>query len=245
LEVTVTMATTFPITRSLVPPQTEGPAGFTRTEQKLTSGLPARIQLTPDLTLVLTVPTGLASTWVELDPNLVVSQSFDQTMALPNGSQHALAGVDRTAVRLILVRGTDVVGTLPLVAGRRARLADDKGTLLELIVLGWEIRAGTVKGPGDFGSSIRLAWRDSSAGVDRFLAPPVSPTILSRLKNRSRGASELGSGLRRLPAGYGPTPPPVPPAEIVVIDVELVDLEYVDEPQPPEEIDYYYTYEVS
>lgn len=236
------MATTFPITRYLVPPQTEGPAGFTRTEQKLTSGLPARIQLTPDLTLVLTVPTGLASTWVELDPNVVVSQSFDQTIALPNGPQHALAGVDRAPVRLILLRDTELVGTLPLVAGRRARLASASGALVELIVIGWEIRAGTVKGPGDFGSSIRIAWRDSSVGVDRFLPPPVSPTILSRLKDRSRGASELGSGLRRLPAGYGPQPTPVAPPEIVVVDVELVDLEYLL--PPPEQMDFYYTYEV-
>jgi hypothetical protein len=130
------------------------------------------------------------------------------------------------------------------VAGRWFRVPSGgdaaSGAALELIVVGWEIRAGTVKGAGDFGSSIRLFWRDVASGTDRFLPPAISPNILSRLRDRSRGASELGSNLRRLPAGYGPPPPPPPPFEPSELDIDLVDERYYRR----YDVDYYTTYEV-
>jgi hypothetical protein len=231
------MTTPFPITRYLVPPQTLAPTGLARLDQPLTGGLPARIALSPDLALVLTLTTGLVASWLDLDPSVVISQSADQTRPLSGESQ---PDVLRSAMRLFVLRSNEIVGSLPLVAGREARLASSTGALVDLIVLGWEIRAGTVKGPGDYGSTISLAWRDAAAGSDRFLPPPISPTILSRLKDRLRGTSELGAGLSRLPAGYGPPRPPVAPMEILVLDVEL-ELDYVNVLPQPEIA--YYTYE--
>jgi hypothetical protein len=82
------MAQAFPIERYLVPRTVAGPPGFTKVEQPLRAGLPAAITLSPELSLVLTITTGLVKTWLELDPDIVVTQSFDQTIALPEGPEH-------------------------------------------------------------------------------------------------------------------------------------------------------------
>jgi hypothetical protein len=218
----------FPIERLLVPAAVEGPSGFTKVEQRLVAGLPATIALSGELSLVLTIPTGLANTLRDIDPHAVVTQSFVQTIALPAGPRGEIAAVDRTPARLMLVRSGVQLGSVPLVAGLRLRLPTIGSVVVELIVLGWEIRAGSLRGAGDFGSSIRFVWRRADSALDRFLPPPISPNILSRLRDRSRGASELGTGVRRLPAGYGLGPPPAPEAEAVeqIEMLKFVELEY-------------------
>jgi hypothetical protein len=55
------------------------------------------------------------------------------------------------------------------------------GIRIELVVLGWQIRAGSLRGPGDFGSRIELAWRIADRAADEFSPPPVSARVLERL----------------------------------------------------------------
>lgn len=57
----------------------------------------------------------------------------------------------------LLVPGGREPSQLPLVAGLVQRVASPIGEL-ELAITGWDIRAGTVRGPGDFGSWFEVAW---------------------------------------------------------------------------------------
>lgn len=172
-----------PVSRYLVPdapPQPEA-AGFTRIRQSIPAGLPLVIPLGEGLRLVLVVPTGLATTWRDADPTAVVTQSAPEQGA---HDPQAPAPLPRVPGRLMLLAQGDVLESVALAAARRARLPDtgrsDIGVRIELIVLGWEIRAGSLRGPGDVGSWIEIAWRRADQAADEFSAPPVSPDVLER-----------------------------------------------------------------
>lgn len=95
------------------------------------------------------------------------------------------AAVERAPVRVLLRRGSSLVASVPLVAGLR-RLVPDVGdpalgTVIELALIGWDIRAGSLRGAGDFGSRIDLAWRRADAAVEQFEPPPLSPRVAQRL----------------------------------------------------------------
>jgi hypothetical protein len=54
------------------------------------------------------------------------------------------------------------------------------GALVEIVVLAWEIRAGTVRSGGDVGSRISLAWRDASRAPEQFSPDPIHPRVAAR-----------------------------------------------------------------
>jgi hypothetical protein len=86
-------------------------------------------------------------------------------------------------VRLFVLRGDQVLGSLPLVLGYRGRVANDglpPGVQLEVVALAWELRAGTLRGPGDSGARLALAWRRVDAAADAFAPPPVHPRVRAR-----------------------------------------------------------------
>jgi hypothetical protein len=95
---------------------------------------------------------------------------------------------------------------VPLVVGRRRLLPDggrhEHPMRIELAVLGWDIRAGSLRGPGDFGSRIRLAWRSADRSVELFSTPPVVPHILPRLPVAFRMQSVLGLKLPKVLARF-------------------------------------------
>jgi hypothetical protein len=173
-----------PVARELTPgPDLTPPTGFTVVEEPLVDGLPQRVPLGGDLVAVLTVPTGLAHTWLDADPAEPVSRSGGEFVPGAEAGDVPTGAVDRPPVRLFVLEGDRVLGSLPLVAGRRDRVGHDgrpPGVRLDVVVLDWEVRAGTLRGPGDAGARLALAWRRADAAANAFAAPPVHPRVRAR-----------------------------------------------------------------
>jgi hypothetical protein len=182
------MMAPIPVSRYLVPDQPISvPDGFTLVDQSLSTGLPFTLPLFRDLSLTLVVPTGLAVQWRDADALAVVSRSDDQIA--PEAAQAdpaTLGAVDRAPARFILLQSGVVVASVALVAGLRHLLpdsADATGAAIELAIVSWDVRAGNVRGDGDFGSRIRFGWREADQAVDAFTPPEINPHILSRLQD--------------------------------------------------------------
>jgi hypothetical protein len=184
-----------PIARYLVPdvpPQVETDARFTRVRERVPAGVPHVIALAEGLRLVLVVPTGLAAAWRDADPVAVVTESASEHAA---HDAAAATPPPRVPARLVLQDAREVLASVPLVAHRRLWLPDsggsDHGVRIELVVLGWDIRAGSLRGPGDVGSWIEIAWRIADRASAEFSAPRVSPDVLERLPKKKPPAMEV------------------------------------------------------
>lgn len=183
----------FPIESYLVPADSPAPdPSLTTVVSTLLTGLPQTIQLDQDASLVLLVPSGLASTWRDADPSALVSTSADELSPGAPDPAAPVGAVDRAAPRLVVQRRGTTVASLPLVAGARRSVPDSgkEGELLELMVVGWEIHAGTLTGPGDFGARLELAWRRADRAATTFAPPPTNPQLLGRLGGEQRLESE-------------------------------------------------------
>jgi hypothetical protein len=161
--------------------------GFVLVDDRITQGLPHRIPLPGELSLLLVVPTGLATAWRDAAPNAVVSSSRDQltprgarASASDTGSRPRPATQGQPLVeplplaapaRLVVRRARAIAGAVPLAAGCRVVLPDadaQPGVRIELIVREWDIRAGSLRGPGDVGSRIVVAFRRIDLGTAIF-----------------------------------------------------------------------------
>ena len=169
------------VQRFLVP--AAAPVGFVRLGLRLLGGLPVTIPLDEEVALVIVVPTGLAAAWREADPTSVVSRSTPELtpVAAPVGGNRAPARL------LVRVEGA-IVGSVPLVANLHRRLPDDAARV-EVMVISWDLRAGSLRGPGDVGSRLELAWRRTDQGTDLFAPPPLHPALLARLDHTFRDDS--------------------------------------------------------
>jgi hypothetical protein len=182
-----------PVDRELTgDPDLAAPAGFTLVDEPLVDGLPHRVALGSDFTAVLAVPSGLALTWRDADPIEPVTSSGTGLLPVA-GVLVDSPDVGELLARLFIIRDDAVLGALPLVLGLRARVPDDgvgeSGVQLELIVMSWEIRAGSMRGPGDFGARFSFAWRRLMPAPDLFTTAPVHPRV------RARGALTTAGGL--------------------------------------------------
>jgi hypothetical protein len=198
----------FPIQRYLTPPpETAGTPlvaeGFTLVDERITSGLPyvmpleAPGGLPAELTLFL--PNGLAHTWREIDPATVVSLGASELAGHDPEAPAETAG--RAPLWLRLRLGGVPAAVSPVVVGRRGFLPEGDraqpppdlgGVRVEVVVLDWALYAGTVRGAGDYGSFIKLAWRRADQAVARFSTPPVNPHVIRRLPPEQKMESELG-----------------------------------------------------
>jgi hypothetical protein len=174
-----------PVLGYLVPPvDLLAPEGFTRLETNLPAGLPATIELDREVSLVLTLPTGLAMPWREVGAADVVATAADDLAPVPM-PQPPRDPVAEAPLRLQVRRGTTVVASSPLGVGARLRLPDSgdpaAGALVEIVLLDWVVRAGSVRGAGDVGSRLVLAWRRADQAVDQYSEPPVNPYFEPRL----------------------------------------------------------------
>lgn len=163
-----------PLDRELTPPLVVPPPGMTPLEIRLTAGLPHAIALDGLLTLSLVMPTGVAVWWRDADPLALVDRGRvgDQD----NRADPAAA----PPLRLVLRRGGQRLGIAPLVAGQTLWLPRaGTGAVIRFMVLEWELRAGTLKGAGDVGSRIRLAWAHAGRAPNGFELPAV-PRVLAR-----------------------------------------------------------------
>jgi hypothetical protein len=169
-----------PMAGHLVPAQAPAlPPSFTLVQQPLTAGLPFTFALDAHWSVTLRYPTGVMLPWLDADPHAVASSDASERAA-----PAAAAGVTlRDPVRVAVARNGATRAVVPLSAGRRALVVDDgvRPAALEIVIERWTIAAGTVCGPGDFGSSLALAWRDASAAIDVFATPPLQPLVVLRL----------------------------------------------------------------
>jgi hypothetical protein len=86
----------------------------------------------------------------------------------------------------VVVRGTGgvLIGVVPLIVGVVRAVGDsggDDGVPVKIIVLAFDIRAGNMRGPGDWGGRITLGWRRADRGTNAFEPPPLNPYVLPRL----------------------------------------------------------------
>jgi hypothetical protein len=166
-------------------------AGMERRVETLTGGLAQVIALDRDVSLLLLVPNGLATAWRDADPAQPVSSSAPQLAPASPGADEPVGRVDQAAPRLVVTMAARTLGSVALVAGMRRSVPDSGGggEVVELAILGWELHAGTLRGAGDFGSRLELAWRRSDRAGDTFQPPPPNPQLLARL---ATGAGEAG-----------------------------------------------------
>lgn len=173
-----------PINRYLVPVEPPPlPPGSEIVDHALLNGLPHELALGAGATALLIAPSGVAITWRDADPTVVISAGGDSFR--PNDpAQAALDPLTRPPARL-LVRRSDgsLLGALPLVAQVPFALPlgeAETGPGLELILLFWDVRAGNLRGPGDFGGRIRLAWRRIDQAAASFAPRPPHPLLAFR-----------------------------------------------------------------
>lgn len=160
-------------------PSTHTPDGFTVVDQQIAGAVPLRIRLFADVVLVLVVPTGLGRQWRDFEPRDIVATGVSEREPLDPADPPAEAPA-RAAARLYLERGTTTRGVVPLAAGLRTAIDAGDDTFVELVVLAWEMRAGTVTTGGDVGSRITLAWRDAARAPTQFSPDPIHPRVAAR-----------------------------------------------------------------
>lgn len=189
------MTLPMPVLRYLTPATVLSPPdGFTVVEEPIVQGLPHFIRLSGDLRLALLVPTGLIRSWLDADPTQVISSSGPETQAWQPGQVEPFGSVAEPATRLVLMENNSVIASTALTAGQLITLPQTgaASVRVSIMVLDWDLRAGSMRGPGNFGSRIRLAWRAADAAVPHFSMPPVNPVLLQRLLLKFRIESVLG-----------------------------------------------------
>lgn len=190
------MNTDLAILARLNPAAAVAPAeGGTLLDQPIRAGLPHQVALGPRLRGLLVLPTGLARPWLDLPAGTVVSAAAD--------APDEAAPFGRAAPRLRVQRDKVTIAVLPLVPGLVQEVADAAGVVpLQVQVLDWLLHAGTVRGPGDFGSFLRLAVRAADKGADVFGPLPPSDFVIQRLppaeRIESRGGRTVDWRSRRL-----------------------------------------------
>jgi len=133
------------------------PAGFAYLRSTLPGGLPAEVALADSWRLVVVVPTGHARPWLDADPRSIVASSTREHAAF-DGGVNAPAPA---ATRMVVMRGSAVLGAIPMVVGVRTRMTSDvpSPSLLEVVPLSWEITAAAMVGGVNASIRIELAWR--------------------------------------------------------------------------------------
>ncbi|BCB74857.1 hypothetical protein Pflav_012670 [Phytohabitans flavus] len=150
------------------------PEGATLVDSRITQGVPHAIPLDGGFSLLLVVPTGLATAWLAAPPTAVVTSSrpaLAAAAAEPAPGDPLRPGAP---ARLVVLRAGAVAGAVPLVAGLRAVVPEadsSTGTRIEVLVREWDLRAGSLRGPGDVGSRISIAWRRIDLGTATFGGP--------------------------------------------------------------------------
>jgi hypothetical protein len=190
-----------PLANILVPDAAVSPPeAFQTIARPINSGLPFTLTLSDDFEAMLVLPTGLARQWIEADPGGVIASSSDEQQ--PHDSAVPPASfVGRAPLRLLVRRQGRSLASLPLNAGVMRYVSDSgaatQGVTLAVVPLSWTVCAGSVRGAGDFGSRIELAWRVVDRAIDTFGPPVVSRRVLQRRPPLERIESVLGLAISR------------------------------------------------
>jgi hypothetical protein len=186
----------FPIERYLTPePQLLVPEGFESVSPPITSGLPFTFDLSGGFQAILLLPNGVAKDWVNIDPAAIVSEGADEQV-LQSPAAGPLSLDARAPLRLMLRKAGVVLGSVAVSLGAHSLVDDsgrpDRGVQLELVVLDWRICAGSIRGPGNYGSYITVAWRIANRAIDLFGPPPISERVYRRMPTHERIQSHVG-----------------------------------------------------
>lgn len=141
-----------------VPGRRSAPSGMDIIEHELVNGLPGRIALAGDLTLVMAAPTGALKVWMDLPPNTTIYDSSDEARPVDPAAPGPSAA-EAVPLRLYLMRDATLVAAAPVRLGKRMLLPESGPPLVELVVLSAVVTAGAVRGLPLSGAKIRLAWR--------------------------------------------------------------------------------------
>jgi hypothetical protein len=167
------------VLRELVPdppPDPPAPPGYAVVDEVLAGGLPHRLRFGGRAAAVV-LPTGLARTWADADPLAVADRSAD------DAADPAAAPPPGPAPRLVVFGpGGAVLGVAVFRGAGRPQVLPAAGpAAVEVVPLAWDIRAGTVRGRGDWGGRVRFAWRAADAPTADYLPPVPHPYTVARL----------------------------------------------------------------
>lgn len=193
--------------RYLQPPiPTAPPDDLVRLRTSLTRGLPDRIVLDQGAQLAIAAPTGGVRLWTSGQPGELVSTSQSEHASFDPAHPAPADPRAQAPLRLYLLVDGQLAASLPLRLGALTSEPDNgvSGVQIELMVLGWEVYAASLRGPGDYGSWIELAWRRINRGASGFQAP-VAPSSLRPL------LAELERRRLKLEQAQASQPPPAPP----------------------------------
>lgn len=170
------------------------PDGFVRIDSQLRAGVPHAVTLSATERVLLIAPTGVAAFWRDADPSIVISAAEPELTPSPAPALLPPAALTRLPARLLFQVSNRTVAVAPLVAGVVQTLpsGDASAVRVELVVLDWQLHAGTLRGAGDFGSHISIAWRASDKAVSLFSDPPLNPVFVKRQPPEKRMVSEVG-----------------------------------------------------
>jgi hypothetical protein len=181
-----------PVDRYLVPDAPPVvPNDFVTVSHALVRGIPEELRLDADYSLLVYAPTGNAVLWRDAEATLVVVSGDSASLAdSPAAAADDVAA--RVPVRLVLRRAGIFVAAVPLAVGLRRRLPDDgsAGSAIELLLLDYRVHAGSLRGPGDFGSLLRFAWKRIDRADDLFILPPLPARVAERFVGQVQ--SQLG-----------------------------------------------------
>lgn len=186
-----------PLAAVLVPePPTAPVADFQLLTQSVTTGLPAMLTLSDGFQAVLVFPTGVARRWIDADPGTLVATSADDRQPYDPTSAEAFPLMPRPPLRLLVRRNGRTLGAVPANLGVIRRISDTgdaaNGVVIEVMLKAWEIYAGSVRGAGNFGSSIQIAWRLADRALDTFGPPVINRRVLRRRPPVERIHSVVG-----------------------------------------------------
>lgn len=169
------------------PPERTTPASITR---PLDDGVPARLALSSDLTLILSVGIGRARALMEADPGAGLV-----TLGVSDSGAAGPVDVERLAARLTLIQGATLGESTPVVVGQTTTLGIGGRALVSLQVQQLTVTVGSLLGPGRYGSTIAFWWTDlrpaSSSG-------PVLPIGDASIPARPARTLRLAPVLRGL-----------------------------------------------
>jgi hypothetical protein len=172
-----------------VPPST---AELTTVRFALDNGVPAKIPLAGERALVLSVGAGRARFYLDADPAAVV---LAIGAAAPPADPTLARDPDLPVARLSLLDSATLGDSVPVVGGVAMTVAVAGLAAFEVTVDALTVTAGSLRSPGQYGSSIALRWRDlhpsSNAG------PPLAtgddaiprPRLAAYLRFARRGVA--------------------------------------------------------
>lgn len=163
----------------LPPPDGASPSARTTLRTALDAGIPARIPLTGDLALMLSVGLGQARRYLDSDPSTPVVTMGDSAGSTDDAQ--TARDPDDPLPRLSVVRSGGLGDSVAVTPGVPLVLTFGGAAAVEVSVTSLIITAGSLRSPGQFGSALVVDWRSLGSAPDTGApAVPGDSTIPRR-----------------------------------------------------------------